>query len=212
MKLSNELLREITQNLDCGMICYVNKKTQEIKSMADPSDIYFEEEFWSDVMAEVENNSEQYQKIEKMSSREAFEIMESFIEQVSDKEIKNRLRYALSRNKPFRNFKNEVDYNEDVRQHWFKYKEYRYIEWMKDYFDGENDLEKDIPNLEFEGITGYFDDEGNEYNPNLHPIPNLCLSCKKNNDSSEEMFCNLTRLDQLNEVEFNCFAYEKIGK
>lgn len=58
-------------------------------------------------------------------------------------------------------------------------------------------------------IMGYYDDEGNQYNPNLSSKPNLCLSCKKNNDSKEEIVCNLTRLDQLGEKEFICNAYEK---
>lgn len=58
-------------------------------------------------------------------------------------------------------------------------------------------------------IMGYYDDDGNEYNPDLYSKPNLCLSCKKNNDSQEEIVCNLTRLDQLGEKEFTCYAYER---
>ncbi len=54
----------------------------------------------------------------------------------------------------------------------------------------------------------YFDDDGTEVNPDLFPKPQLCLSCKKNEDSSEEMLCNLNRLDQRNSSEFKCFAYE----
>lgn len=56
----------------------------------------------------------------------------------------------------------------------------------------------------------YFDDDGNELNPDLFPKPQLCLSCKKNDDPNEEILCNLTRLDQRNEPEFICFAYENI--
>jgi hypothetical protein len=56
----------------------------------------------------------------------------------------------------------------------------------------------------------FFDDDGREVNPNLFPKPALCLSCKKNNDPNEELLCNLTRLDQCYELEFKCFAYEKI--
>ena len=58
----------------------------------------------------------------------------------------------------------------------------------------------------------YFDDDGNEMNPDLYPLPTLCLSCKKKDNSKEEMICNLTRLDQLGEKEFICYAYEQIGK
>ncbi len=59
-------------------------------------------------------------------------------------------------------------------------------------------------------MNGYFDDDGNELNPDLIPKPNLCLSCKKNEDPNEEILCNLNRLDQSNESEFKCFAYEQI--
>jgi hypothetical protein len=58
----------------------------------------------------------------------------------------------------------------------------------------------------------YYDDDGNELNPDLYPKPQLCLSCKKNEDEDEfeEILCNLNRLDQTDDSEFKCFAYENI--
>ncbi len=46
---------------------------------------------------------------------------------------------------------------------------------------------------------GYFDDDGTEINPDFLPKPPLCISCSKNDKASEEIVCNLTRLDQVNE-------------
>ncbi|MBX9784447.1 MAG: hypothetical protein K2X48_14250 [Chitinophagaceae bacterium] len=57
----------------------------------------------------------------------------------------------------------------------------------------------------------YFDDDGNEINPDLYPKPQLCFSCKKNEDPKEEMLCAMTRLDQLDEPEFKCFAYVQMS-
>lgn len=57
-------------------------------------------------------------------------------------------------------------------------------------------------------MNGYFNDDGTELNPDLYPKPQLCLSCKKDDDPDEEILCNLNRLDQLDEPEFKCFAYE----
>ncbi len=54
----------------------------------------------------------------------------------------------------------------------------------------------------------YFDDDGNEMNPNLTSKPALCVSCVKDEDPNEEMLCNLNRLDQQNEADFKCGAYE----
>jgi len=56
----------------------------------------------------------------------------------------------------------------------------------------------------------FYDDDGAEVNPDLFPKPQLCLSCKKNEDSSEKILCTLTRLDQRHESEFKCYAYERI--
>lgn len=61
-------------------------------------------------------------------------------------------------------------------------------------------------------ILKFYDDDGTEVNPDFFPKPQLCLSCKKNDDANEELLCSLTRLDQRDEEEFNCFAYENINK
>lgn len=53
----------------------------------------------------------------------------------------------------------------------------------------------------------YFHDDGTELFPNLIPKPQLCLSCKNDEDPNQEILCNLTRLDQHNDDEFKCFAY-----
>lgn len=57
-------------------------------------------------------------------------------------------------------------------------------------------------------MNGYFDDDGNELNPDLYPKPQLCLSCINDEDVTEEILCNLNRLDQKGDSDFKCFAYE----
>lgn len=54
----------------------------------------------------------------------------------------------------------------------------------------------------------YMDDDGNELNADLIAKPDLCVSCAKDGDPKEEILCNLNRLDQADEDEFHCFAYE----
>ena len=54
----------------------------------------------------------------------------------------------------------------------------------------------------------YFDDDGEEVNPDLIPKPGLCLSCRKEDGPDEEVLCNMTRFDQAGEDEFICDAYE----
>ena len=55
---------------------------------------------------------------------------------------------------------------------------------------------------------GYFDDNCGKLNPNLISKPDLCTTCRKDDDEEEEILCNLNRLDQANENEFICYAYE----
>lgn len=54
----------------------------------------------------------------------------------------------------------------------------------------------------------YYDDDGNELNPDLITKPSLCILCAKDDDPDEEILCNLNRLDQQCEVDFKCGAYE----
>jgi len=54
----------------------------------------------------------------------------------------------------------------------------------------------------------YYDDDGTELNPDLIAKPSLCITCRKDEDSSEEILCNLNRLDQQGETDFKCGAYE----
>ena len=59
----------------------------------------------------------------------------------------------------------------------------------------------------------YFNDDGTEFIPGLHPTPDLCVSCVTNemHDSEEEVLCNLTRADQQGKEVFVCFAYQPIS-
>lgn len=135
MELSEKLIKEIAENLDCGLICYLNKETKEIKTMIDFDAFFGDTELWEEEFEEIQENIHLYLKIEKMSSREAFEIMADFTNQVTDQAVKQKLIYALNRNKPFKNFKYEVDYNEEIRQQWFKFKADKYQDWVRDYLD-----------------------------------------------------------------------------
>ena len=60
----------------------------------------------------------------------------------------------------------------------------------------------------------YFDEGRTEINFNLIPKPDLCVTCKNDGESGEEILCNLTRSDQQGEEKFVCDAYEPkdIGK
>lgn len=58
-------------------------------------------------------------------------------------------------------------------------------------------------------ITGFFDDDGYEINSETIKKPSLCIICKNDDDPAEDMFCNMTRNDQKDAIEFQCFAFRK---
>ena len=60
-------------------------------------------------------------------------------------------------------------------------------------------------------IPKFYDDDGTEISPDLIPKPDLCITCRKDEQAGkEEILCNLTRADQQGEAEFICDAYEPI--
>jgi hypothetical protein len=61
-----------------------------------------------------------------------------------------------------------------------------------------------------EGKFYYFDDDGTPVNPDLYPKPQLCLSCKNDNDPTENIVCTLTRMGQRNDDVFECHGYEEV--
>jgi hypothetical protein len=73
----------------------------------------------------------------------------------------------------------------------------------------EFDTELEPPDNDRDDISGYYNDDGTKINPELIVKPSLCLSCKHEDDPSQEILCTLNRMDQQDEDDFKCGAYEK---
>ncbi len=133
MKLDDKQINEIAQQLDVGMTCYIHKQTGELHALPNRLELemYGEPELWEAEFQAVEQSPDDYIQIEKPSSRESFEFMESFVDKVGDSRIQNKLIEALNKRKPFRNFRNVVDYYEPVRQAWFKHKMAEYEAYVR---------------------------------------------------------------------------------
>ena len=132
MKLTDQQIREIADLFDCGMRCFYNVKTGEIKSVINSDKwIGAEEEFWEEDLAEIMNNQDSYLEFESMSSHDSFQIMIDFLETVKDQNLYRRLINALEKPKPFKNFKWEIDNSGLYRQKWFDFKNERIFEFVK---------------------------------------------------------------------------------
>jgi hypothetical protein len=83
----------------------------------------------------IDNNPERFISIDPIDSHESFQIMEDFIFTITNKNIQGKLDEALSRKKPFRNFKDELYKYTDVQEKWYKYYEERMkqnaIDWLE---------------------------------------------------------------------------------
>lgn len=139
--LDKSQIKDIAENLDCGLSCYWNRKTNEILFLpeelgylldddSDESDIgnqWLQEDF-----DRIKNNLEDIVLIEKSNSKYSFRIMEAFADQLPNKlDLKSKLFQALQRNKPFREFKFTID-NSDYREEWFAFKNIKLQEWVEE--------------------------------------------------------------------------------
>ncbi len=64
--------------------------------------------------------------------------MEDFIETVEDKRLREKLELGLSLSKPFRNFKDIIDDENEYRKRWFEFRDVRNIEFVKEQIERYN--------------------------------------------------------------------------
>jgi hypothetical protein len=136
IKLSKEQINNIVHELDLGMNCYVHKTTGEaISAPAQLDEVAENYEFWEEELKDVNENPDQYILIEEMHSSDSFKIMRKFLGKVSDPKIRDKLMIAISQNKPFRKFQDILDYNGDVLQDWYEFKQKAIEKYVNSFFD-----------------------------------------------------------------------------
>ena len=112
--LTNTQIKNIAENLDAGMKCFYNKKTNEVKEVIDfENNEDADKELWQDLIDEIELNFEDYYIFERMTSSESFLVMADFVNKIEEEAIRKRLVWIMNRNHPFRNFKAEIENNGD---------------------------------------------------------------------------------------------------
>ena len=136
MKLTEKQIEEIADNLDCGMRCFYNLKTGEIKTILNFDNwIAADEEPWEIESKEIDDNRDDYFEFEGMETHDSFRLMADFTESIDNSKLQEKLINALNKSKPFSNFKWQIDNSGDCRQEWFDFKKMRYIKWVKDQID-----------------------------------------------------------------------------
>ena len=123
--LKSNTIREIAQELDCGFDCYFNLKTDEIIGIPNFSQFSDEEDFkeaFGESLEKIQKHKKDFIKFEVLESFESFKIMESFVEKLTDQNLKSELESILTNKKPFQKFKHKIDHS-DFRQSWFDFKQ-----------------------------------------------------------------------------------------
>ena len=136
MKLTSKQITEIAQDLETGMKVYLNKETLEFETVLDWNDMT-EPEPWDEIIEKIENEWTVVMIFEKLESREAFQIMEDFLDEIDDQKLKEDLIKILNRKSPFANFKFEIE-SSDYRQKWFDFRNMKHEEYVKRQLDYEN--------------------------------------------------------------------------
>lgn len=129
-----ELVRKTAESIDCGMVCFINPATLE---MEDVPKSLLEERFFTeddeeeedDVLDLQHENWEKCITVEPPESSESFTIMENFVSEVGDKNLKQKLINALSNRRPFANFRNIID-GSQYRKEWFAFKQRKLEEYV----------------------------------------------------------------------------------
>lgn len=139
MKLSDDKINSIAQDVDMGMDVYLHKETGNTITIPNEINLgYGDTELWEDDLREVEDNRDAYLLIQDMPSREAYCVMEDFVSRIEDETTHIVLDVVLNNSKPFRNFKNTLSRFPELREAWFKYKQERLNQWVIHQIEADN--------------------------------------------------------------------------
>lgn len=141
-----QLVREVADTIDAGMICYINPDTLEMEDVPAGliNDPYEFESLTGSTIKDYELQNRKWKKcitIEPLQSRESFQIRERFVNHIEDNNLRKKVINALRQPHPFARFKELVEYS-DYRQHWFAFKQKQLEEYVWEEMSFELDKEK----------------------------------------------------------------------
>jgi len=132
MEVSKEILYDIADSLDAGFKCFIDRQTLELVTYIDP-DRYpgMDPRDWKEEISKIKKNRNKFIEIESMDSKISFNVMEEFANSLENNPTKIRLLIALEGNKPFANFKHQIENSGVYRELWFAFRLEKNIEWVQ---------------------------------------------------------------------------------
>ena len=128
----DSLLKDMLEQQQLGMSCYVHRQTGQLITVPDPDQFSeLETQDWQADIHQLETFPEQYWPVPCLSSRDQFRFMEAFVDQLPEGPFRSKLMVILSRSKPFRHFKDAMDRSGAYRLAWFAFRDEQTLVWLK---------------------------------------------------------------------------------
>jgi len=127
------MIEEVAGELDVGYRVFVHRSTGAIEVLMDLEKFDdVDEEIRGITQRFLDRESADYVEVERWNTREEFEMMAGFAEQLADAPaMQEQLITALNGSKPFRNFKFIINNAGPYRQQWFAFKDARQQAYVK---------------------------------------------------------------------------------
>lgn len=132
LKLDQQQIQEIVEQLDSGYRAFCHKTTGELIFIIDSSKfpVIDIDELEEAEKAKIEAAPDEYIEIEAMRSHDSYQVMVDFAEQLTNLRLQEQLFRALNKRGPFREFKYVIDNAGPFRENWFAFKNQRYFDWV----------------------------------------------------------------------------------
>lgn len=132
MQIDKNILRQIVEELLCDAKVYVHRTTGEVIAIPAGAEDTFMNEYnpWEEEQKKVDAASNDYLRFKQMGSREGYQIMEMFIDQLQNVALSQRLSIAIQKKRPFAHFNAEIHSSGPCREQWFQFREKQYMDWV----------------------------------------------------------------------------------
>lgn len=135
--ISDDVLKDLADNLETGFRSYFHRDSHEIVSVPDPDRFFdIDMEVWKESYDRIKKQRKEFLVIEIMDTSSSFRVMRDFVYSLEDGKSKDRLLQAIQGYKPFANF-NHIIHQSEERERWFAFRRARNIEWIRQQLEEE---------------------------------------------------------------------------
>ncbi len=134
MEISREIANYIADSMEAHEKCYIHKQTLEVVCIPDDSlfDGDLDPALWKEELAKIKSDKRNYIEIRKMDSKDAFKVIEEFVNSLPNSFVKRRLLEAIDGPKPFARFKHQIENCGLERESWFTFRREKNIQWVQE--------------------------------------------------------------------------------